>query len=231
MRRTGRSMLLALLCAVASVGGIAGISLAAPGGPLVALAGVSHALDGQVLVVSGWVENRGSAPAARLVIDATGYTSAGEPAFFGSDGVPWSIPPGGVEAFSINLPLRGRLIRDYQVRVALASAPDRPLASVRRGVDVAIYHSLLVSVVRLRGAILGSTLVVRSEVGGWPVAEVTVEALLAIPGRRTNRLQALVIDVPADRERRIDTGIAGAELVNLRAVDVRLTAAWAQERP
>ncbi|MDR7543198.1 MAG: hypothetical protein QN120_02975 [Armatimonadota bacterium] len=227
MRRAGGSALLALLCVVASAGQVGGIGLAAQPGPVLALTGVSHSLDGQVLVVSGSVENRGQAPVAQLVIDATGYTSAGEAAFFGSDGVPWSIPPGGVEPFSINLPLRRQLIRDYQVRVALASAPGRPLASVRRGVDVSLYHPLLISVVRLRGTVLGGTLIVRSDVGGWPVAEVTAEALLVVPGRRTNRLQTLVIDVPADRERRIDIGIAGAELVSLRAVDVRLTTTWA----
>jgi hypothetical protein len=227
MRRASRWGLLAVLCALIAGGGGAAISLAAQPIPVLALTGLSHSLDGQVLVVSGSVENRGSAPVAQLVIDATGYTPAGEAAFFGSDGVPWSIPPGGVEPFSINLPLRRQLVRDYQVRVALSSAPHRPLASVRRGVDVSLYRPLLVSVVRLRGTILGGTLIVRSDVGGWPVAEVTVEALLAVPGRRTNHLQTLVIDVPADRERRIDVGIAGAELLSVRAVDVRLTTIWA----
>ncbi|MBM3469351.1 MAG: hypothetical protein FJX73_00945 [Armatimonadetes bacterium] len=196
-----------------------------PSAPI-ALTNVYHSLEGQTLVIHGMVENRSAASLGRLVIDATGLTPSGSAAYGGSDGIPWGVAPGRDEAFSINLFLTGQLVREYVVRVALASAPNRPLASVRRSADGSLYRPLLMSVVRLRGAVNGDLLSVRSDAGGWPVAQVTVEAVLLVPGHHAPHLRRLVLDVPADGEGRIRHGLAGAELVGLRVVDVRPKVLW-----
>jgi hypothetical protein len=195
----------------------------------VAIAGLSHSLDGAALAVNGLVENRGLRPVSGLVIDATGIAPSGNPSSFGSDGIPWEIRPGSTASFAIRLPLAGRLVRDYTVQVTLVRAPDRPLATARRSVDVSIYRSLLLSVVRLTSDIWLDRFTVHSDARGWPIEQVTVEAVVAIPGPRwypIARLEALTFDVPADGSKTLRLGALGATLVSLRVLDVRARATW-----
>jgi hypothetical protein len=204
---------------------------AAPDDATVTLERVSHAMDGATLAVTGWVENRGPKPISRLVIDATGLSPSGNPSFFGSDGIPWEIGPGGTASFAIRLPLQGRLVRDYTVQVALARTPNRPLATARRSVDPSLYRNFLLSVVRLTGDVWQDRLTVRSDVRGWPIEQVTVEAVVAIPGPRWRpivRLEAVTLDVAADGSKTLGLGAIGVTLVSLRVLDIRTRASWSE---
>jgi hypothetical protein len=193
---------------------------------VLALIGVSHALDGTALVITGSVENRGRRPVSRLVIDATGFGPGGDPAFFGSDGIPWQIVPGGGEHFSIRLSLADQPVRRYQVQVAWVPQPRRPLATVRRGVDSGFYRPLLLSVVRVSGDLRFGILTVRADAGRWPVTQVTVDAsVLIVESRRGRRIETLRVDVPAGRTVSVGIGTS-TELLSLRVVDVRLEASW-----
>lgn len=215
---------LPILCLVLAIPATA----AGQASPTVGLTGVSHALEGRALVITGWVENRGPRPVGRLVIDATGFAASGTPAYFGSDGVPWEIAPGGTVSFAVRLPLQGDLVRDYLVQVAPAQTPQRPLASLRRSVDAAIYQPLLRSVVRLSGDISLDRLTIRSDARGWPIEQVTVEAVMLLPAARARpgRLQALTLDVPGNGAATIGLGTVGATLVNLRVLDVQTRSTW-----
>lgn len=168
--------------------GAAGIDV---GSPALALANVSHTLDGATLIITGWVENRGPTPVARLVVDASGFAPSGDLVASGSDGIPWEIPAGGTERFTIALPIRGQLIREYIVQVSFARPPFRPLADVRRGVDVAMYRPLLFSMVSLTGMIRSGILTVRSDVRGLPVTLVTVSATVLLQHDQATSLEAL----------------------------------------
>ncbi len=190
------------------------------------MTGVSHAVDGRALVISGWVENRGSRAVSRLVVDATGFGASGDPAFFGSDGIPWDIVPGGAERFTIRLSLADQPVRDYLVQVALVAQPRRPLASARRNVDIALYRSLLLSIVRVTGDVRAGILQVRSDTGGWPVAQVTVEATVLLPRiGRIARVETFTLDVAGGGTATLGLGV-DATLLALRVVDVRLRSVW-----
>lgn len=212
----------------------AGIFAAPAGGAEpagLALANVSHTLDGRHLVISGWVENRGAAPAGRLVIDASGTAPSGETTSFGSDGIPWQIAPGAIEAFSLRLPVDGQLIRAYTVQVSFARAPVRPLASVRRGVELDLYRPLLLSAVRPQADLSGGLLTVRADVRRLPVAHVTVEVRLLLThlirrGLEDRRIEVLLVDIPADGATTFHLGMHHASILSLRVVDVRLRVAW-----
>jgi len=191
-----------------------------------ALANVSHTLDGRHLIVSGWVENRGPAPVGRLVVDASGTAPSGETTSFGSDGIPWQIAPGATEAFSLRLPVDGQLIRAYTVQVSFARAPIRPLASVRRGVELDLYRPLLLSVVRPRADLSGGLLTVRADAQQFPVAQVTVEVRLLLTHLIRRGLEVLLVDIPADGTTTFHLGMHHASVLSLRVVDVRLRVAW-----
>jgi hypothetical protein len=229
MRRVG--VLIAFLVVVAGTGAVPVRAAPAPG-PLLALTGVAHALDGAALVVTGWVENRSPKPVGGLVIDATGLTASGDPSFFGSDGIPWMIAPGGTSGFSIRLPLREQLVRDYAVQVASVAAPLRPLATARRTVHPSLYRSLLHTAVRLSGEIRFDRLTVRSDTRGWPIDGVTAEVVVSIPaflhrgivGMGT--IETLTVDVPGDASTTIGLGVVDATLVSVRATGIRLRATW-----
>lgn len=208
------------------------VGIPAPGagaeaGQWLVLAHVSHAVDGRDLVITGWVENRGPRPVARLVIDATGYAPSGEATVFGSDGIPWEIAPGRSERFAIPLPVRGDLVRTYVVQISSSRPALASPVSVSRSVDLALYRPLLLSAVRVTGDIRGDLLTVRSDVRGWPIVSVTVEATLLVPRVRVPRLETLVLEVPANRTADLRLGIPGGVLVTLRVVDVRLKTMWA----
>jgi hypothetical protein len=213
-----------VLCLVMSIPATA----AGQAAPSVSLTGVGHALEGEALVITGWVENRGPRPVGRLVIDATGFAPSGTAVYFGSDGVPWEIPPGGTASFAVRQSLQGDLVRDYVVQVALAQTPQRPLASLRRSVGAVIYQPLLRSVVRLSGDIHLDRLTIRSDARGWPIEQVTVEALVRLPAvrARSGRLEALTLDVPGSGAATIGLGTVGATLMNLRVLEVRTRSTW-----
>lgn len=200
-------------------------------GAALALANVSHTLEGRHLIVSGWVENRSPAPVGGLVIDARGISPTGETTAFGSDGIPWQIAPGEAESFSLRLPVDGQLIRAYSVQVGLARAPIRPLASVRRDVEAHLYRPLLLSVVRPQVDLTGGLLTVRADAQRLPVAQVTVEVRLLVSqlirrGLEDRRIEVLLVDVPGDGATTFHLGLIGASVLSLRVTDVRLKVAW-----
>lgn len=206
-----------------------GVSNQEPGVGL-ALINISHALEGRTLTVSGWIENRGSAPTGRLVIDASGTSPSGDVTAFGSDGIPWLIRPGENAAFSIRLPVDGQLIRAYSVQVAFTRSPARPLTSIRRSVDVELYRPLLLSAVRIQAEVRGHRLTVRADAQRLPVALVTVEVRLLSTHLvalhlEERRLDVLLVDVPADGTTTVHLGTP-AFLLGTRVVDVRLRVAW-----
>jgi len=190
------------------------------------LSNVSHTLDGATLTVTGWVVNGGQAPLSRLVIDVHGFAPSGDLTAFGSDGIPWDIPPGGAERFSVSLVVPAPLIRDYTVTVSSARAWGRPLAGVRRRVDIALYHALVVSRVRLAAHVRPGRLTLRTDVGGMPVARITVEATLVLFNPLVNLLQSLTVVMPPDATETFSIDGIRAALVSLRVVDLLLTTGW-----
>lgn len=217
------------LVAVALVVGQAHTTPAATDSRLeLTLGHVVHTLDGQTLVVEGWVENRSRQLVSRLVVDASGFSPAGDLAAFGSDGIPWEIAPDGRERFTILLPIRGQLVRHYVVQVSSARAPARPLTSTRRGVDLSLYRPLLLTMIRVAADLRGGVLTVRSSALGFPVMQVTVEATVLLPGIKVPRLQTLTLDVPADGVTVVVLRVEDASLISLRVVDLLLKAAWAE---
>ena len=193
---------------------------------LIALSSVSHTLDGATLTVTGWVVNGGQAPLSRLVIDVHGFAPSGDLTAFGSDGIPWDIPPGGAERFTVSLVVPAPLIRDYTVTVSSARAWGRPLAGVRRRVNSALYRALVVSRVRVAAHVRPGRLTLRTDVGGMPVAQITVEATLVVFNPHLNLLQSLTVVMPPDATETFSIDGTQAALVSLRVVDLLLTTAW-----
>lgn len=194
--------------------------------PVVALSDVGHAIDGSTLVITGWVINRGPVPVAGLVIDARGFSPSGDLIAFGSDGIPWSMPPGRAERFSVLVPVLGTLIRDYTIAASVPRLPLRPLAGVRRTVDVALYRPLVLSRVRVVGDVGIGQLTLRSDVRGLPVAQLTVEATVILEQPKINLLQTLTVTLPPDTSEVFEIGGRRAFLVSLRVVDVLLRTVW-----
>jgi hypothetical protein len=224
--RWGSAVLIALLS-----GGVPLPAGAAERAPVLTLASISHTLEGRHLIVSGWVENNGPAPVRGLVIDARGVAPTGETTAFGSDGIPWPIAPGEAETFSLRLPVDGQLIRAYTVQVGFARAPIRPVASVRRDVELALYRPLLLSVVRPQADLTGGRLTVRADAQRLPVAQVTVEVRLLLThlirrGLEDRRIEVLLVDVPGDGATTFHLGLMHASVLSLRVTDVRLKVSW-----
>src|SRR3989442_151127 len=187
--------------------------------PILALSDVGHALDGDMLIITGWVTNRGMSPVSGLVIDARGFSPAGDLIAFGSDGIPWTVPPGRAEHFSVLVPVLETLIRDYTVAVSVPRVPVRPLAGVRRSVDVVLYRALVLSRVRIFGDVDIGQLTLRSDVRGLPVAQLTVEATVILQQPKINLLQTLTVTLPADATEAFEIGGNRAALGSLRTVD------------
>jgi hypothetical protein len=194
--------------------------------PSIELSNVSHTLDGATLTVTGWVVNGGQMPLSRLVVDVHGFIPSGDLTAFGSDGIPWDIRPGGAERFSVSLAVPAPLIRDYTVTVSSSRAWGRPLAGVHRRVNSALYHALVVSRVRLVADVRVGRLTLRTDVGGMPVAQITVEATLVIFNPQVNLLQSLTVVMPPDATETFSIDGIRVALVSLRVVDLLLTTAW-----
>ena len=194
--------------------------------PSIELSNVSHTIDGATLTVTGWIVNAGQAPVSRLVVDVHGFAPSGDLTAFSSDGIPWDIPPGGAERFSVSLAVPTPLIRDYTVTVSSARAWGRPLAGLRRRVDSALYHALVLSRVRLAADVQTGRLTLRTDVRGMPVAQITVEATLVLFNPHVNLLQSLTVVMPPDATETFSIDGTRAALVSLRVVDLLLTTAW-----
>ena len=218
----------ALIC-----GGVA-VLLAVPppvgvaGGPAVAVEDVAHTVDAGGLVVSGWVRNVGRRPVRGLVVDVAGFAPGGGLAAFGSDGIPWAIPPGGTERFEARLPLGQVLIRDYVVRVSTADVPPAVLAEARRTVALALYRPLLLVRVRVAGRVGPGEVVLTSETGRLPVAAVIAEATVVIVHPKVAVLQRLTVAVPPNGRRVLTLGGRDLVLVDVRVVDLVLASNWDQ---
>jgi hypothetical protein len=195
----------------------------------VVLSDVSHTLDGGMLAVTGWVANRGRTSLSRLVVDVWGFAPSGDLTTFGSDGIPWDIPPDGAERFSVFLTIPATLIHDYTVTVSSARALGRPLAGVRRRVNIALYRPLVLSRVRVAADVQVGRLILRTDVGGMPVTQLTVEATLIFFNPKVNLLQSLTVVVPPDTTETFGIDGIRAALVSLRIVDLLLTTAWDSE--
>jgi hypothetical protein len=199
-----------------------------------ALADVSHVLDGRFLAISGRVENRGVGAVAGLVVDATGYAPIGDPVFQGSDGIPWGLAAGKTERFTVRLPLTDRPVRLYTVQVALSRAPRNPLVSLRRSVEPALYRPLLPSAAQLKGTVRGDVLTVQAEVGQWPAAQVTVEATLSVPAfppehsmlLAPRNIESLVLQVPGNGTGTAQLETRGVVLLFLRVIDAQPFSTW-----
>src|SRR2546428_443673 len=139
---------------------------------------------------------------------------------------PWTVPRGRAEHFSVLVPVLETLIRDYTVAVSVPRVPVRPLAGVRRSVDVVLYRALVLSRVRIFGDVDIGQLTLRSDVRGLPVAQLTVEATVILQQPKINLLQTLTVTLPADASEVFEIGGKRAALVSLRIVDVLLRTAW-----
>ncbi|HXF82933.1 MAG TPA: hypothetical protein VNN19_09310, partial [bacterium] len=199
----------------------------APARSPVTLTDVSHALDGRMLIITGRVGNEGDEPLVPLVIDVAGYGPSGDLVVTGSDGIPWPLAPGGVERFTIPVPLARALVREYVVQVSRPRAGP-PLASARRGVDVALYRDFLPTLIALRGRVEFGLLTIRAEGPGLPVARVTAEATVLVfdPVAEWFKPVRLTLDIPPDGATTVFVGSPLARLVALRLVDVRLKSSW-----
>lgn len=213
------------LCALGFLTGPAAGAVTAWPTAALAISDVAHAVDGNALVVTGTIENRGQAVTG-LVIDAEGFSAQGNPVVSGSDGIPWTVPAGGRERFAVRLPLGETLVREYTVQAALARPPYAPLAGARRGVDLALYRPFILSQVRVRGEVAGGWLIVSSRTAGLPVLRVTADVTVLFVVRKAVWLQTVTVDVPADASTTIPIGINAAAVAAVRVTDILLKISW-----
>jgi hypothetical protein len=89
-----------------------------------------------------------------------------------------------------------------------------------------LYHALVVSRVRLAANMRVGRLTLRTDVGGMPVAQITVEATLVVFNPQVNLLQSLTVVMPPDATETFSIDGTRAALVSLRVVDLLLTTAW-----
>jgi hypothetical protein len=220
--RIAGTLVLALVLTLPSLG------LAAPAASSAALVDVFHTLDGRMVTVSGVLRNTGTVPLRGLIIDANGYGPGGELVASGTDGIPWLVPPGVTERFSMSFPLGPQLVREYIVQVALPLA-SRPLAAARRTIDTELYRQHVRTLITLEGSTRNGLLIVRADTAGLPVSQVLVRASLWAldPFIEHFRLVTLDFDVPAERSATVFVSATQAILVSLQIVDVRLRATWA----
>ncbi|MDR7534025.1 MAG: hypothetical protein QN162_11890 [Armatimonadota bacterium] len=220
--------LAALMLALLAPGLVAPPPLVATPAPALTLDGVAHGLEARALVVTGAVRNRGPEPVRGVAVDVTGLSPSGAPAFFGSDGIPWPLPPGTTARFTVRLPLAAGVVREYAVEVWLAGVRRDVLARTRRQVEPLLYLPVLPAMVRVDGAVTGDTLVVRSHATDLPVTHVVVDATVSLPGLPVNSLERFVLHVPANDRAVLRLGTRGAFLVALRVVDVWVQRAWTE---
>lgn len=229
MPRLGTLVLVACLLALAAA---PETRAAAPLRPPILFSEVAHAIEDRTLTVTGLVRNLGRQPLARLVIDASGFAPSGELVTAGSDGVPWALGPGESERFSIAMPISRRLVREYVVQVAESTPPFTPITTVRRGVDVALYRPLILSMIRLQAQVQGGSLLLKADTEDLPVTHVTAQVTLLLTSVLgsilTDQFEAVTlrVDVPANSSQTIFLGTLHALLLTARVADFRLRSAW-----
>ncbi|HEY3248006.1 MAG TPA: hypothetical protein VGK88_06940 [bacterium] len=217
--------LLAVLCALGLLAGpVAGAAAPRAAGALAVL-DLTHTLDDGALVINGVIENRGPAVTG-LVIDAEGFSTQGNEVVAGSDGIPWTMPAGGRERFSIRLPFQKTLVREYAVQVALAKPPYAPLAGARRSVDLVLYRPFILAQVQLRADLAAGWLIVTSRAAGLPVLQVTGDVTVLFVLRRGTRLRTLTVTVPADDALTVPLGTDAVSVAAVRVTDVLLKVSW-----
>jgi hypothetical protein len=217
---------LLMICCVVAVAALPAVGAPVPStGPALVLSGVVHGVDGNTLVITGQVENRGPAVTG-LVIDASGVSVRGNEVASGSDGIPWTLSTGARERFSVRLLLGATLIRSYEVRLALARPPFVPLASAQRSVDLALYRPFILSLVQVRAELAGGWLIVRGRAGGMPVQQITTSITVLFAARKAYWLQTVTVDVPADGAATIPIGFNAAAVASVRITEVLLKSNW-----
>ncbi|MDR7401813.1 MAG: hypothetical protein QN155_06280 [Armatimonadota bacterium] len=215
----------ALWGVIAALATLAGADPAAAGGPRVLVEALGHAVVGDSLVVTGWLRSLGPAPLGRVVVDVTGFAPDGSVAAFGSDGIPWTIPPGEAERFVVRLPLGQALIREYTLRVSAVGLPTT-LADARRSVALELYRPVLLARVRVSGQVAPGELVLTSDTGRLPVALVIAEATVVAVHPHLALLQRLTVAVPPNGRRVLAVAGRALVLVDVRVVDVVPASNW-----
>ncbi len=196
--------------------------------PQVVVTDVAHSLDGRTLVVTGLVRNLGRQSLPRLVIDVSGFGPSGELNTGGSDGIPWALLPGTSERFSIAMPVPRRLVREYVVQVAQTVPPFTPLFSTRRGVELALYRPLFLSMIQLRAQVHDGQLTLRAETEDLPVTHVAAQVTVLLLSVVTDQFQSVTLkfDLAANASTSVFLGTPRALLLAARVVDFRLSASW-----
>ncbi|MBI2247341.1 MAG: hypothetical protein HYU65_05360 [Armatimonadetes bacterium] len=190
---------------------------------------VAHTLDGRTLIVTGLVRNLGAQALPRLVVDVSGFGPSGELVTAGSDGIPWTILPGASDRFSIAMPVPRRLIREYVVQVAKTTPPFNAIVSLRRGVELALYRPLFLSLIQLRTQIHGGLLTLQADTDDLPITHVSAAVtilLLSVVIDEEFEVVTLRFDLPANSSTSVFLGTPRALLLTSRVVDFRLRATW-----
>jgi hypothetical protein len=198
-----------------------------PGAAVLELTDVAHALQDRTLVVTGWVRNTGRVPASGLVIDASGYSPAGDLAAFGSDGIPWALRPQTAERFQIPLLLGNTLVSAYTVTISASQPRQARPAAVNRTIFPAFYRSLILSRVQVdvETEPLGLTLTASAD--GLPVSSVLVTINFLVREKQDLVLRVLTVDVPIGRPLRLRFAPVPVRVVSVTVVDVTLATFWA----
>lgn len=197
--------------------------------PQVLVTEVAHTLDGRTLIVTGFVRNLGAQALPRLVIDVSGFGPSGELVTAGSDGIPWALLPGASDRFSIAMPVPRRLIREYVVQVAKTTPPFTAIASLRRGIELALYRPLFLSMIQLRAQVHSGQLTLRAETDDLPVTHVSAAVtilLLSVVTDEEFQVVTLRFDLAANSSTSVFLGTPRALLLTARVVDFRLRATW-----
>lgn len=196
--------------------------------PQVLVTEVAHTLDGRTLIVTGFVRNLGAQPLPRLVIDVSGFGPSGELVTAGSDGIPWALLPGASDRFSIAMPVPRRLIREYVVQVAKTTPPFTAIVSLRRGIELALYRPLFLSMIQLRAQVHSGQLTLRAETDDLPVTHVSAAVTVLLLSEVTDEFQAVTLrfDLAANSSTSVFLGTHRALLLTARVVDFRLRATW-----
>ncbi len=219
-----------LLCGLIPARAGAASSAASPPPPAAAvvldLVEVTHALQRGTLVISGLVRNVGRLPAAALVIDASGFAPTGDLAAFGSDGIPWVMPPGAIERFQIFLPLGRSLVSNYTVTISGSRPRQARPAAVTRSIFPAFYRQLILSRVQVDVDNERFALTFTASADELPVEAVLVTVNLLVRDKNDIVLRAFTVEVPVGRPLRLRFAPLIVRVVSVTVADVILSFSW-----
>lgn len=199
---------------------------APPAAAVLELVDVGHALRERTLLITGEVRNAGAQPAGGLVIDASGFAPTGDLAAFGSDGIPWTLPPGAAEPFQIFLPLGRSLVSRYTVTVSGSRPPQRRPAALTRSIHPAFYRPLILPRVRVDVDAEPTALTFTAAAEDLPVTAVRVTVNLLVRDKDGVTLRALTVEVPVDRPLRLRFAPLIVRVVSVTVADVVLAPSW-----